>query len=42
MHKSERLILTRRAALGLMAAVPVFGGGFARADAVPDAFPSGR
>ena len=39
MHSSERQRLTRRATLGLMAAAPVFGAGFARADAVPDAFP---
>ena len=37
--QSERSILTRRAALGLMAAAPVFGARVARADAVPDAFP---
>jgi tripartite-type tricarboxylate transporter receptor subunit TctC len=38
MHR-ERRILTRRTALALMAAAPVFGARFARADAVPDAFP---
>ena len=38
MH-SERSSLTRRSALGLIATAPVFGSRFARADAVPDAFP---
>lgn len=37
--QSERRILTRRAAFALMAATPIFGARFARADAVPDAFP---
>ena len=37
--QSERRILTRRAALALLAAAPVFGARVARADAVPDAFP---
>lgn len=40
MHSSEQLALTRRAALGLIAAAPVFGAGFARADGVPEAFPN--
>lgn len=39
MHNSERSTLTRRAALGLMAAAPVFGATFAGAVTVPEAFP---
>jgi tripartite-type tricarboxylate transporter receptor subunit TctC len=39
MAGSKRHTLTRRAALGVMAAAPAFGASFARADAVPDAFP---
>ena len=35
----NKRLLTRRAALGLMAAAPFFRSQFARADAVPDAFP---
>jgi tripartite-type tricarboxylate transporter receptor subunit TctC len=39
MPSSMRWTLTRRTALGVMAAVPAFGASFVRADAVPDAFP---
>lgn len=39
MHDGKQSTLTRRAALGLMAAAPALRATFARADAVPDAFP---
>lgn len=39
MPSTMRWILTRRAALGVIGAAPAFAASFARADAVPDAFP---
>lgn len=39
MHSSKQSDLTRRTALGLMAATPLFGAALARADSIPVAFP---